>query len=879
MILDQYKIVKTLGKGGMGEVFLAKDLSCQRWVALKLIREKMRGLKSAQNRFLREATIAARLSHPAIIPILSIVYKGNSSYYTMPYVEGKTLKQLLKESRGNNSEKNHPHFIRIFLAICQAVAYSHSQGIIHRDLKPENIIIGKFGEVFILDWGLAQMRSEPDISTEIENIDIKSDLTIPGKIVGTLAYLAPERALDEPASEQSDIYALGVILYEILTLQLPFKRKNLTSFRKNFSLEQLIEPIEATPYREIPLLLNQITKKCLQPLKKARYQKSFELTKDLELFLSGKSAWIRVQTLQIDRKSDWELQENILFAQQIAVTHYTQVSEWANVMISKKGFMGNLKIEALLSLRSSSKGIGFLVDLAYENSNKNLNIGYCIWIGSHRFPGCKLFKNNIQLISHQETFLTAEQCYSIEIEKTEGKIKLLINKAVIIDYISHLPLTGTKVGLLTKDGEFSISQIGIFRGSENLQSSCLAVPDAFLIRKLFGIAVTEYRKIAISFPGSREEREALFRSGITLLEKGLSEKGKKRKEILHAAIEEFGKLKKTSGKPLEYIGKSLVYKVLEDWEEEAKCIEFAILRYRKHPLFFRLVEHALFRLHEASSCNKISTYYFALLILRQIPDSLNDPIHHSLINQIQKHWETSNLINPKSVAVHIAFLLGKPAALLNLMEQELYTEDGFYALLELECFKQIEQHPLIGNYPEIEKTVTALIENKGPVAITPSISNKLILYLFRHSMDKGEIDDHLFPYLNDDVLKISALLLSSRWELAENILLQYSLEERLQENSPLLPLFGSFLYATEGKEAALRHFHSVQECSNPQIYSLIPLLVTGRVKWRLKNYFIWEQIQLYRYFILFYHCSNQKEKKRKSIHKLLKLKKSIGNPP
>ena len=231
MDLGHYKIISSLGKGGMGEVFLVYDNTCQRQVALKRIREDLTKYKSIQHRFLREAHIAAKLTHPSIIPIFSIDETTDAVYYTMPYVEGETLKQILKDYKPTDQKVAISSLMRIFLSICQAVAYCHSKKILHRDLKPENIIVGKFGEVLIVDWGLAEYIDQQG-NDPTEEIPASAHLTRPGKVVGTLAYLAPERAQNELASEQTDLYALGVILYQILTLKLPFKRIDVETFQR-----------------------------------------------------------------------------------------------------------------------------------------------------------------------------------------------------------------------------------------------------------------------------------------------------------------------------------------------------------------------------------------------------------------------------------------------------------------------------------------------------------------------------------------------------------------------------------------------------------------------------------------------------------------------
>ena len=260
--IDHYQILKSLGKGGMGEVFLAYDPFCKRQVALKQIRGELKDHPIMKERFLREARVAAQLTHPSIIPIFSIDPSPEKTYYTMPYVEGETLKQILKQSiqEEREGEVQHPigssilALTRIFLSVCEAIAYTHSKGIVHRDLKPDNIIVGKYGEVLLLDWGLADFigKTETFAEEEEEAEADYIDLTRPGKVPGTLNYIAPERVRGESSQASTDIYSLGIILYQLLTLRVPFNRVSVKNFRKSMHLEKLTDPVEIAPYRDIP---------------------------------------------------------------------------------------------------------------------------------------------------------------------------------------------------------------------------------------------------------------------------------------------------------------------------------------------------------------------------------------------------------------------------------------------------------------------------------------------------------------------------------------------------------------------------------------------------------------------------------------------------
>ena len=202
--IGPYQVLSSIGKGGMGEVFLAYDTLCGRRIALKRIRPDLLDFKQINYRFLKEAHITCQLTHPSIIPIYAIHKEGKEVYYTMPFVQGETLKEILKKTKAQvrKGEKldyigsSIPALMRIFVSISQAVAYAHSKDVLHRDLKPENIIVGPYGEVLILDWGLAKLVRQPEENAleEPKGHSSLSGLTLVGKIVGTVSYMAPERA-------------------------------------------------------------------------------------------------------------------------------------------------------------------------------------------------------------------------------------------------------------------------------------------------------------------------------------------------------------------------------------------------------------------------------------------------------------------------------------------------------------------------------------------------------------------------------------------------------------------------------------------------------------------------------------------------------------
>jgi serine/threonine-protein kinase len=872
--LAHFRLIKSLGKGGMGEVFLAYDDVCKREIALKKIRDDLLKYKTIHQRFLKEARIAASLTHPSIIPIFSIHEEPALTYYTMPYIEGKTLKKMLSSS---TQDVSIPSLIRIFLSVAQAIAYCHSKKVLHRDLKPENIIVGKFGEVLILDWGLAQFIDEESADLG-EEIPVPSHLTRPGKVVGTLPYLAPERILGEGASEQTDLYALGVLLYQLLTLKLPFKRSDLASCQKTVQFEQFIDPSEAAPYREIPSQLALMTKKALEPSKNLRYQHVSEMITDLESIMEGKPEWLFIEELNIDHKACWEFQENILVAKHIAITRSTDVMEWISLMVSKHSFAGNIRLEALIKLDNSGSGIGLLLNIPPPSERKDLMDGYGLWIGSEENPGLKIFCSNIEVAFIPDVFLKKEETETIHIEKTENHLRIFLNGVMRCDYTSPAPFRGTHVGLLYRDANFKLQHFKVFIGSQSLSISCLAVPDALLASKNFAGALSEYRRIAHSFSGRAEGREAMFRSGITLLENGtLTQKPKIKKQLFSLALEEFDKLHATAGAPLEYLGKSLVYKSMGETSEEIKCLELAIRKYAKHPLLPRLIDHITFRLHEASKYSRLSAYYLALLSLRLLPQIFDNPGNHKLLTSLETHWEPLSFLTEKNAIIHLSFALTKPLPLIELIESGQHVNDALFALLKLGCLKILQDNHAAQDNQEIQQ---ALLCHTGSFkeALAQKSSPRVCNYIFETAIDDQK-EEEILPFFSKDseLLHIRALLSLKRWQEAGALLDTYPLEDRVNENSPLYPLFGCYLWMTEGDKLGRAHFSGYLETTYPRTPALVGYFLNKKIqpgsRW-MKEAFVFEKISLYRDLILFYRCLNNPTKAKFFQEKLKKEKKN-----
>lgn len=925
--IGPYQILKSIGKGGMGEVLLAYDTQCGRRIALKRIRTDLQDHPQLHNRFLKEARVTSQLTHPAIIPIYTIHSEKELVYYTMPFVEGDTLKQLLrnaqqKQKKGSRSENNNvgaiPALVRIFLAVCQAVAYAHSKGVLHRDLKPENVIVGRYGQVLILDWGLAKLTMHPPETAEDELPVQKPhnplhELTRMGKIVGTVSYMAPERALGQPATFQTDIYSLGVTLYQILTLKSPFRRGTLQEYRKNFHKEVLLDPAEVAPYRDVPKVLSRICLKCLSPNPAERYHTVDEMIHDLENYIEGRSEWFQIAKLDVHNKNDWEFQENVLIAEHMAITRGTDVSTWVNLMISKTSFQENTKIEARVRIGEKGNGIGFLLSVPEFAERQQLNSGYCLWLGSDLDKSTKLLRATVEVLYAPEIYLQRNEWYTVKIEKVDNNIYFYLNGVLQFSYISHLPLIGTHVGLLARDADFTIDSLNVFIGSLSIKVNCLAVPDAFLAHKDYDMALSEYRRIGYSFPGTAEGREALFRAGITLLEQARGSSDQKEKtRLFELALEEFGKLHGNPGAPLEYLGKALVYKIMKDYEEEIKCFELAYRRYPQHPLVPVLQEQLVYRMHESSHAHRKATYHFVYLAVRHLSMGITSNHTKKLFTSLKKHWETLPFIEevPESsdwsdkayclnFATQLAFWLALPYALEEIIEagcqysppSSIVIGNALFCLVELGAWETARTHLQRIREEYLHDEIQSMLQLID-IAIQCHTSFSEGLQQLKALLGTGTLNKQtarlVYQYMEEalkqnktDIVhdlaertvgmetdpdtalqircyRIWAYLQEHNWEVAGGILHSYPLEQLSQEATLLHYLYGCWLYATEGKEIATIHFASVLDVAFPRSWNLLSLLFAhdpDRLNNWLKQAFLWEKRQLYRQCILFYQCN------------------------
>jgi serine/threonine-protein kinase len=279
--LSHYRILEKIGAGGMGEVYRAHDEQLDRDVALKLLPGSSFADPDARARLLREARTASRLNHPQVCTIYEVGEAEGQVYIAMEWIEGQALSELTP-STGLLVEK----VLGYGLQIAEALAHAHERGIVHRDLKSANVVIKPEGRAKVLDFGLAKRLSEKELTEATTQSQVS--LTQPGAVVGTLPYMAPEQLRGQPADARSDLWALGVMLYEMTAGHRPFQGQ--TGFELSSAI--LNQPPPSLPGK-VPVQLRAVIERCLEKEPERRYQRGGEVRAALEAIQTGAVApWV-----------------------------------------------------------------------------------------------------------------------------------------------------------------------------------------------------------------------------------------------------------------------------------------------------------------------------------------------------------------------------------------------------------------------------------------------------------------------------------------------------------------------------------------------------------------------------------------------------------
>lgn len=306
-----YQILGEIAKGAMGEVLVARDLELLRKVAYKRMLPHLVGNPGLSARFFGEVQITAQLDHPNIVPIHEIEIAPDGRLgYAMKLIQGKTLTKLIKQHReaaleddGKDEATRLNQRIEWFLKVCDAMAYAHEKGVLHRDLKPDNIMIGRFNEVYVMDWGICRLLDSPDeapdeAAVEVSNKQVYGQTSY-GAIMGTPGYMSPEQAQGRvpELDRRSDVYALGLILFELVCLRPALMAKDMPALLARSAAGEKDKLFHVKPRIPIARELAAIIGKATEPDLAARYQSVDDMVEDIRRYLRGQAVAARPDSL------------------------------------------------------------------------------------------------------------------------------------------------------------------------------------------------------------------------------------------------------------------------------------------------------------------------------------------------------------------------------------------------------------------------------------------------------------------------------------------------------------------------------------------------------------------------------------------------------
>ena len=297
---ERYSVESEIGRGGMGTVLRVRDRKLDRPLAMKLIASRSPAARTIEarqlTRFLNEARITSQLDHPGIVPVHEVgVDQDGRAYFTMKLVQGMTLAEVFERRAAGDPRWSTRRVLGVLQRACEALAFAHGRGVIHRDLKPHNVMVGDFGEVYVMDWGLARQLNEPEERAGTthavdEQLAEQTTLTGAGHVLGTPAYMSPEQARGEieRMGPQSDVYAVGAMLYQLIAGHAPYIRPG----ERASGSEILARIVAGRPPRLVsstaPRELIAICEKAMSYEREARYASVQELSDELQRFLDDR---------------------------------------------------------------------------------------------------------------------------------------------------------------------------------------------------------------------------------------------------------------------------------------------------------------------------------------------------------------------------------------------------------------------------------------------------------------------------------------------------------------------------------------------------------------------------------------------------------------
>lgn len=568
--VDGYDIISLLGYGGMGSVYLAYDRLLDREVALKLLARSADEVTRAKNsaRFLSEAVLSGKLGHAGIIPIHRIGFDPLVGYYyIMRYIKGRSLAFIVDSLAAKDPTVCHEfslhRLLTIFLRVCEAVGFAHQHGIVHRDIKPANIMVADFGEVLVLDWGLAKdiagstdnaiemIPSDPTIrklwechkqweavsqqflqadmtpqdcnSTNLhlrrkqqyDPVESKRYLvTAAGHILGTPSYLSPEQGTGKSdVTPASDVYSLGVTLYELLTLHRPVEAQSNEELVAKTILGEIV-PIKHRPEAlMLPNTLCEIVTRALSLQPENRYADAKEMADELALYLDGKASWksvVPVNSLTQDLTATWNVIEGNCPPQ----TAWEVSLEVGTRLRCRKFANGDFQCECEFRSAHDMKKWALNVGVSEVLPNGDLESRFEIRVGVSERPYIELLRNGVRVQRRFDILLRSAHCYALKIEMEESRLTVTLDNRRCLEYKELFPQTGGAIELSAMYGRVYVGKFKMDSRGAPLHLSFMALPDRFYRTGRHAEARELYRQLALSHPDRAEGLIALYKSGL-----------------------------------------------------------------------------------------------------------------------------------------------------------------------------------------------------------------------------------------------------------------------------------------------------------------------------------------------------------------------------
>lgn len=560
----KYDVERIVAKGGMGIVYEARDIHCERVVALKVLLTGGRFEKENRQRFVSEAQITSKLEHPNIVPVHELGKDvGGNSFYTMKYVKGLTLGDILNEIRRGKQEfvDQYPlgRLLTIFQKTCDAVAFAHANGVVHRDLKPGNIMIGKYGEVLVLDWGLAKVlsgESRAGESAETDSVPVKITgdevgdkarieiagrsldtihvdtsnaglKTISGTVLGTPGFMAPEQVRnDSEIDERTDIYALGAILYSILTLNSPLKERNIPELLQKILNGEIAPPssynqkmegqpavtLAHCPEEQIPEVLSEISVKAMSVNPANRYQSVKEMQDEIEAYQNG-FVWHVVVDDDFSSPKALEHWEPVGCSCEIVDGELRVFDGDLQMLLLKRDLPGDVRIEFECRLAGNYlNDLGCILSAMRSKSEWDTSVsGYAFKYGAYTNTLNVITRCDRRIWSEQASPLVVGRYFNVRVERVGGRLRMFVDGREVCTVTDPEPLTGanrTVVGLLGWVADKRFRRIRVSSLGTPWKSDILDVAERHLQRGHHVTAMDLFQDILNSFPDPQRVERA-----------------------------------------------------------------------------------------------------------------------------------------------------------------------------------------------------------------------------------------------------------------------------------------------------------------------------------------------------------------------------------